>query len=222
MEEYKKSFKYWKTQEVEEVFGIRPAKNKGLMKVWECVDCAISKKEKESIISLQTDLIAKVKYWNEVTLKFYFLGPFLRLIRYDNEKYNSFFEQNLRITTEEGIAISGTADFLVATGKQIPRVLFSIIHSYKPEPEIRADPQGQLLMNMVAAQKMNAKRGLYYPLYGAYVVQQSWFFTILDGNEYIESLAYDATQKDIFKIFCMLRQAKYYIDQEVDKVLATN
>lgn len=219
MEEYNKSFKYWKTQEVEDVFGIQPAKDKTQMEQWESADCAISKREKETIITLQNHLISKVKYWNEAALKFYFLGPFISMIQYDTDRYNSFLEHTLKVKINDAITISGNVDFLVATGKQIPKIPFLTLHEYKPEPNISTDPQGQLLISMVAAQKANAKKGLHYPLYGVYVTGRFWFFVILNGGQYIESLAYDATQKDIFKIFCMLQKAKEFINAEVDSLL---
>lgn len=220
MEEYKKSFKYWKTQEVEDVFGIQPATDKTRMTEWEGADCEITEREKEEILSLQAHLISKVKYWNEAALKFYFLGPFIRMIHYDTDKYSSFLEHSLKLEVSKDIIISGNVDFLVATGKQIPKIPFLTLHEYKPEPNVSSDPQGQLLVSMVAAQRANTKKGINYPLFGAYVTGRLWFFIILEGNNYIESLAYDATQKDIFKIFCMLRKTKEYINSEVDELLA--
>jgi hypothetical protein len=38
------------------------------------------------------------------------------------------------------------------------------------------------------------------PLYGCYVVGRNWFFLVLNGKEYDVSLAYDATQDDLFDI----------------------
>lgn len=218
MEQYKKSFKYWKTQEVEKVFGVKRAKDKTPLIEWENADCSISEREREEIISLQTDLIEKVEYWNEATLKFFFLGPFIRLIRYETEKYSSFLEHTLKLKITEDIVISGNVDFLVATGYQIPEVPFFTLHEYKPEPNVTSDPMGQLLISMVAAQKANEKEGINYPLYGIYVTGRFWFFVVLNQNEYMKSLAYDSTKDDIFKIFCMLRKVKEYIDKEAAEI----
>ena len=73
-------------------------------------------------------------------------------------------------------------------------------------------------MGMIAAQKANEAKNLNYPLYGVYVIGRLWFFVILDKKRYIKSRAYDATQDDIFKIFCMLRKAKEYINKEVEEL----
>ncbi|MEM0993170.1 MAG: hypothetical protein AAGI49_09045, partial [Bacteroidota bacterium] len=201
MQAYNKSFKYWKTQEVEEVFGIAPAKDKSKMEDWENATFEHTEAEQKELISLQNHLIAKVKYWNEAALKFYFLGPLIRMVQYDTERYNSFLEQKLKIKINEEIEISGNIDFLVATGKQIPKTPFFTLHEYKPEPNISTDPQGQLLIAMLAAQRENKQLGIEYPLYGVYVTGRLWFFLILAGNQYVESLAYDATQADLFQIF---------------------
>ena len=218
MDAYNKSFKYWKTQEVEDVFGIQPAKDKSRMLAWEQANFSISEEEQRYLRRLQEHLIAKVKYWNEAALKFYFLGPFIAMINYDTDEYSSFLEQNLTLELDTNITISGNVDFLVATGKQIPKIPLFTLHEYKPEPNVSSDPQGQLLISMVAAQKANAKVGIVYPLYGVYVTGRFWFFIILDGNEYTESLAYDSTQEDLFKIFSMLKQTKYYISDELKKL----
>ncbi|MEM8524374.1 MAG: hypothetical protein AAGG68_07010 [Bacteroidota bacterium] len=222
MQEYNKSFKYWKTQEVEEVFGIAPAKNKTRMEDWENVPQEYSEEERKELMSLQEHLIAKVKYWNEAALKFYFLGPLIRMVQYDTDRYNSFLEQNLKLKVSEEIEISGNIDFLVATGKQIPKTPFFTLHEYKPEPNISTDPQGQLLVAMIAAQQANKAIDIEQPLYGVYVTGRFWFFVVLDGNEYMESLAYDATQQDIFQIFSMLKKAKFYIEAQLDEKDACN
>ncbi|MEM0994017.1 MAG: hypothetical protein AAGI49_13345, partial [Bacteroidota bacterium] len=207
----------WKTQEVEEVFGIAPAKDKSKMEDWENATFEHTEAEQKELISLQNHLIAKVKYWNEAALKFYFLGPLIRMVQYDTEKYNSFLEQKLKIKINEEIEISGNIDFLVATGKQIPKTPFFALHEYKPEPNISTDPQGQLLIAMLAAQRENKQLGIEYPLYGVYVTGRLWFFLILAGNQYVESLAYDATQADLFQIFSMLKKAKVYIEQQLNE-----
>ncbi|MEM9848692.1 MAG: hypothetical protein AAF847_12430 [Bacteroidota bacterium] len=217
MQAYNKSFKYWKTQEVEEVFGIAPAKDKSKMEDWENATFEHTEAEQKELISLQNHLIAKVKYWNEAALKFYFLGPLIRMVQYDTERYNSFLEQKLKIKINEEIEISGNIDFLVATGKQIPKTPFFTLHEYKPEPNISTDPQGQLLIAMLAAQRENKQLGIEYPLYGVYVTGRLWFFLILAGNQYVESLAYDATQADLFQIFSMLKKAKVYIEQQLNE-----
>ncbi|MEM1326291.1 MAG: hypothetical protein AAGI23_10075 [Bacteroidota bacterium] len=219
MEEYSKSFKYWKTQEVEEVFGIVPEEDSDLMTDWLAADGDISEKEQEQLAYLKRRLTEKVAFWNEAAIKFYFIGPLMSLVDYDTDLYNSFLEQQLSVKVDESITVSGNLDFLVATGKQIPRTPFFALHEYKPEPNVSTDPMGQLLMGMVAAQKANQAKGHDYPLYGTYVVGRFWFFVILNGNTYSKSLAYDATQQDLTSIFHILKKVNYYIRQSLSAEL---
>lgn len=215
MEEYKKSFKYWKTQEIEEVFGVEPYDDSPLLKDWLSATCDISDRDQEQLDFLKDRLIKKVSYWNEAAIKFYFIGPLMNMIAYDSDLYNSFLEHTLSLKINDEITISGNLDFLVATGKQIPRVPLFALHEYKPEPNTSIDPMGQLLVSMVAAQQANRKKGYEYPLYGTYVVGRFWFFVVLDGNKYSRSLAYDATQNDLNAIFCILQKVKEYIVMEL-------
>lgn len=215
MEEYNKSFKYWKTQEVEEVFGIEPATDTSRLDAWLKATCVIEKEEQAQLDYLRNRLIDKVPYWNEAAIKFYFLGPLMNLVNYDMGAYNSFLEQSMTVTINEEIKISGNIDFLVATGKQIPRIPFFTFHEYKPEIKAAIDPMGQLLIAMVGAQQANKTKGYNSPLYGVYTIGRLWFFVVLEGKKYSKSLAYDATQNDLKSIFCVLKKVKEYIEEQL-------
>lgn len=213
-----KSFQYWKTQEVEEVFGINLGKDETSLKNWLNDQCKILPDEMKQLDYLKHRLIDKVAFWNEAAIKFYFLGPLMNLVDYDTEQFNSFLEQSLSIQIDENNSASGKLDFLVATGKQIPRTPFFTLHEYKPEPNTATDPLGQLLVAMVAAQKANEAIDVNIPLYGTYVVGRFWFFVLLEGNTYTKSLAFDATQEDLEQIFCILRGVKSRIHKNLEIV----
>lgn len=215
MEEYNKSFKHWKTQEVEEVFGIEPAKDNSRLENWLKATCPISEEEKRQLEVLQKRLLSRVSYWNEAAIQFYFIGPLIGMVDYDRGRYNSFLEQKVSLKINKNLTIIGNVDFLVATGKQIPRLPFFTLHEYKPEPNVSADPRGQLLISMIAAQKQNQAKDINAPLYGVYTMGRFWFFVLLEGKTYSESLAYDATQEELFDIFCILKKVKEYIDIQV-------
>ncbi len=63
---------------------------------------------------------------------------------------------------------------------------------------------------MVAAQTINCHP---HPIYGAYIIGRHWYFVILDGKIYSESLAYDATKEEIMTIFGILHHTKEIIRQ---------
>ncbi|CAK8722870.1 hypothetical protein LDFHOB_12390 [Candidatus Electronema aureum] len=64
---------------------------------------------------------------------------------------------------------------------------------------------------MAAAQAANAQP---HPVYGAYVVGRHWYFIVLDGKVYGESLAYDATkEEELMQILAILKKTKALIEQ---------
>jgi len=206
-----KSFKYWIAQEVEETFGVRRTRVSSLLDRWLARDVEISEAILDSAESLRTELVENVDYWNEATLKFLFIGPLCALVKFNTDHATAFSEQTL--TIEQGdVKTRGNVDFMVASGKQIARAPFYLLHEYKPENKAILDPKGQLLIAMVAARKANEKLGLTQPVYGSYVLGRFWFFVVLNGEEYTISRAFDATQEDDFPIiFRSLHAVRLYI-----------
>lgn len=209
------SFKYWKTQEVEETFGIQLWKKAPPLSAWLESRFDLSSDEERVLMYLQDRLRDKVQFWNEAALRFYFIGPLISLVNYDTDHYNSFLEQ--RMTAQvNGEKVEGNVDFLVATGRQIPKAPFFTLHEYKAEPNVSLDPLGQLLIGMVAAQQRNDDLQIGdLPLFGAYVLGRLWFFVYLKGGQYAQSLAFDATQEDIFQIYYILKKVKDYIEEQL-------
>jgi hypothetical protein len=46
----------------------------------------------------------------------------------------------------------------------------------------------------------------------ASVQGRNWFFVVVDGQEYAESLAYDATKDEVFGMLRLLKEAKAIIE----------
>ncbi|MEM0992320.1 MAG: hypothetical protein AAF847_12870 [Bacteroidota bacterium] len=206
-----KSFKHWKMQEVEETFEVREIGGHPLLTEWMSISCELSENERIQLEDLRLLLKKNVNLWNEAELKFKFLGPLLALAKYDNDNYRAFMERSLTVKSGEETA-SGTVDFLIAKGRQIPRSPFFCIHEHKPDPSSSNDPLGQLLIGLEAIRQENASAGYNFPLYGAYVVGRFFYFVVFDGKTYAKSEPYVASQDDIFDIFCFLKQVKVYID----------
>ena len=130
---------------------------------------------------------------------------------FNEEDYHCFLEQSLYLETERGAA-RGNVDFLVAAGRAVPVSPYYLLHEYKPERTTVMDPQGQLLIAMLAARPANEEAGLTQPVYGSYVIGRLWFFVILNGREYTISRAYDCTLPDgVEVIFRALLEVKAYI-----------
>jgi hypothetical protein len=110
------------------------------------------------------------------------------------------------------LELRGRIEIVVATGRQKPRQPFFFIHEYKPIRSSAAnDPEGQLLVAMVATQALN---DVPRPIYGLYVQGKFWNFVTLLGKEYSISASYDATKvADLHQIVRILKRCKFYIEQ---------
>ena len=74
-----KSFRHWKTQEVDEAFGLVESTTLPLLDKWLIAKYDFSTREKETLEQLRKDLKINVKYWNEADIKFNFLPLLLSL-----------------------------------------------------------------------------------------------------------------------------------------------
>lgn len=212
-----KRFKYWKTHELQKHFGIKKIKKSKELAEWLDVSADVSAAEKKELDKLQQPLIEMVQYWNEATLQYHFITPFIRMIGFQSDKYQSFLEAKLSLT-HEGQTIQGKIDFLVASGEFAPEAPYFALHEYKPEPSVSTEPQGQLLVAMMAAAQENEKRGIDLPLYGTYIMGRFFFFVYFYKNQFATSLTYDSTKSDLYSVFNVLKKAKGYIDAAVERV----
>ncbi|MCU0341101.1 MAG: hypothetical protein MUE30_14570 [Spirosomaceae bacterium] len=80
---------------------------------------------------------------------------------------------------------------------------------YKREKKYSGDPIGQMLGGMLIGQ---AKNNNEKPIYGCYVQGRFWFFSILEGNQYVISQSFDSSQwDDAQQIIFILRKIKEII-----------
>jgi hypothetical protein len=203
-----KSFENWKIGELMETFGLKRVYNNfNVLADWENGDNEINPGEIKTLDSLKGQLIRNAENWNEDELKFMFISPLILLADLQTEKCKIFTQR--RITAEvQGIRLNGVVDFVLATGIDEPKQPFFFLHEYKQEKKRDNDPLAQLVAEMLAAQALNEKPK---PLYGCYVLGRFWFFVVLNDKNLEVSLAFDATQEDIFRIFKMLRWVKEQI-----------
>ncbi|MCP4701884.1 MAG: hypothetical protein GY862_34250 [Gammaproteobacteria bacterium] len=205
-----KPFSQWTKEEVEEEFHLSADSNSKILQEWLTAIKKISEEEAKFLLRLSRKLLSHVHDWNEEELKVYFIAFLLDFIAFYQERYRPFLERELSVEYEEGKRLWGITDFMVASGKQSPREPFFFIHEYKKQADASNDPLGQLLAEMVAAQTLNTHN---HPIYGAYIIGRHWYFVVLEGQAYAESLAYDATKEEIFAIVGILRHTKEIIDR---------
>ena len=204
-----KSFSKWTIAEVEETFALNPFKQIEPLSQWLNAPASLTPDDEDLIAELREKLIDHVWDWNESELKGKFIFPLLAAVNFDEEQYQSFIEREISVEIEND-TLSGMVDFFVASGRRYPKHPYFFIHEFKKEHDSSGDPLGQLLVTMVAAQKLNNDGK---PVYGCYVMGRLWFFVVLQGNDYAGSLAYDATKDDIEDIFSILKKTKEIILQ---------
>ncbi len=209
-----KSFSKWTIAEVEERFELRQYREYALLNQWLDIKetAPVTPQDEHLLAEFRAKLLDHVWDWNEWELKGKFIFPLLAAVNFDEEQYQSFIEREFSVEIENDI-LSGKVDFLVANGRRYPKHPYFFIHEFKKEHEASGDPLGQLLITMVAAQKLNNDGK---PVYGCYVMGRLWFFVVLDGQNYATSLAYDATKDDINEIFLLLKKAKGIIKKLID------
>jgi hypothetical protein len=204
----KKGFELWEYEEIEQTFDLVKVKDFVLLNNWLSSTYEVNESQKQLILNLRENLREKADAWNEDELKFFFISPLINVVNYNSDKYSAFTQRPLSAKIKD-VEVSGRVEFMLAKGKQNPREPFFFLHEYKQERKRDNDPLGQLLISMLAAQENNT---LKHPLYGCYVIGRFWFFVVLEGDKYATSLAYDATQDDIFQIVASLQEIKNYIE----------
>jgi hypothetical protein len=197
-----KPFKDWLYEEVGNEFGLTRILGHPFIKKLETITLPKDFPLRKNIEVLR---LKNEKYgdsWNEDEYKFMFISPFIDLVNYDSDNYKVFTQRPLNIRYDNDTKITeGLVEFMLAKGIQIPRQPHFFLHEYKPEKRRDNDPLGQLLIAMVAAQKLNQDDK---PIYGIYVNGRNWFIVILDDKTYSVSNPYVATDKDIFDLFAVL------------------
>ena len=206
-----RDFESWDTEAVETELGLIQIKQSALLTDWLNSTTTLTENETNIIDYLSEKLLDNAEFWNEDELKLQFIGPLLLVVNYDMPLYKIFSQRTLSATVND-IEIGGRVDFMLARGKQRPSKPYFFIHEYKQETKGSADPKGQLLAELVAAQYRNEDE---FPIYGSYIIGRNWFFVVLKGKEYVVSKPYIASDTDIHKIVAILRQIKVYISKIV-------
>ena len=205
-----KPFSKWSVDEVEDRFGVVQIKQSNLLKEWLTVRGQISTEDEKRLKELSESLQDHVHDWNEAELKLKFVAPLLFMVKFDHEKYQSFVEREISVSFENE-TLSGVVDFIVAMGRRVPRKPYFFLNEYKKEQESSNDPLGQLLIAMVAAQKLNNDG---HPIYGAYVTGRLWFFLVLHDLEYSVSVGHNsAREEELMEIFGILQNSKGIIEK---------
>jgi hypothetical protein len=202
-----RTFGSFSFDEVQELFNIEKQESLHLLEDWLSAVVPIPDFERELLNRLKKHLLDQALSWNEDELKMFFIGPLIELCRIESKDFKPFTQRMLSATIHS-VEVNGRIDFMIAKGQRTAKAPYFCIHEYKQEIDSDGEPLGQLLIAMLAAQTLNEHK---FPILGAYIVGRSWFFVVLADNQYAVSRLYDATQDDIFDIYCILQKSKEII-----------
>jgi hypothetical protein len=214
-----KPFEKWETDEVEQIFGIDSVKIMPLMQDWLAFSQPLTTEEENQAEKLRLFIEEFASAWNEEDMKVFFIVPVLQIVNfYAYKKYRTFMEATIEAELVDAqnnpCTLRGRVEMVVATGKQRPQTPFFFLNEYKAQRKVVTDPQGQLLIAMLAAQAKNNGKNL--PIYGMYNIGQLWFFVVLAGKEYTTSKAFDAKDaQDLKQIINALQYVKEHIERNV-------
>ena len=212
-----KSFSRCTLEFLDTEFNLMQVTTLPLLEEWLNVPSDVSDIEKFALLDLQESLRFNVHDWNEAELTTNFIGPLFQKLKIFSQKYNFY-----SIREVEGVTVGNTGDWrlfgkpdgMIAGGRRSPKKPYFMFNEYKKDTDSEGDPVGQALSAMLVGQVINEKKR---PIFGCYVIGQSWNFIVLEGNEYAISATYSALRPDIFLIFNILKKLKTYIEQFVEE-----
>lgn len=207
------SFRDWSVQKLEDTFSLNRKKQCTALEEWLSADVAISKPSKNQLEILRKEIEIYGEYWNEEELKMNFIANILNMINFRTPHYNIFYERSIQGIIDNWV-LNGDVDMMIASGRYEPKAPYFCFHEYKKQRGGQNDPLGQLLSEMLVAQKLNDNN---QPMYGAYIIGAIWRFVTLIGKDYCVSNNYSATKtdelEDIYKIMSIL---KTIIDKQIN------
>ena len=146
--------------------------------------------------------------WNEEELKMKLISILFFIADFEEDgKITTFYERALNEIVGN-FTIHVVCDCLIASplGLTTPKNPYFFLQEFKKQKGDSNDPEGQMLAAMLAAQHLNNDGK---PIFGSWLTGSIWIFTILDGQNYYFSNAYDATNKqDLLQIIYILRKLK--------------
>ena len=206
-----KPFKDWTYEEVGDTFGLKRLFQHPLFDSFEKMKLPTNHPKRQALEDMRQFAFESIDSWNEDEYKFMFISPFFKLVNLKSVNYKVFTQRPMSVKYDnDQKTTDGLVDFMLAKGIQTPKKPHFFLHEYKPEKRRDNDPLGQLLIAMVAAQKLNLDDK---PIYGIYVNGRNWFFVALEANQYAVSNPYVITTDDIFDLYAVLLYFKQLMDE---------
>lgn len=177
---------------------------------WLLISKIISVNHRKILLDFQKLLDFNFRNWNDRELDRHSISPMLSLINFSSIKFNLYSEFFIESEVENW-QLSGKPDYLLSSGRREPETPYFVLQQYKKQPT-HTDPAGQTPAAMVS---MQALRNDNVPIYGCHVIENNWYFMVLEGRQYAITNGYSALGEGIFEIFDMLKMLKTIVTKRI-------
>lgn len=167
--------------------------------------------EQKQLDKVHQEMLVSSNYLNEKEMKIRLIAPLFEIANIDfANKIRVFYERPLSCKIND-YTISVICDCMVSASSifKTPTHPYFFLQEFKKAKGEKKDPEAQMLLAMLAAQKENNDNK---PIYGGFLIGATWNLATLVGTEYCTSRQFFATEKQyLLQIIYALRQLKYLI-----------
>ena len=192
-------------------FSLLTENSSDLMTKWFSSNFKISEHDLKRLEIIRNHYQEEGDYWNEEELKVRFIAQIMEISQMEEKgRVKAFLERNIKTNTKN-YEINVNVDLMLATplGKNSPQRPYFFLQELKKGKKSGNDPEAQMLAAMLASQILNSDGK---PIFGCYEVGRNWYFTTLEGNKYVLSRQFDATNHgDLIQIVNILHNIKSLI-----------
>ncbi len=204
----KSNFREWTLDKIDETFCLDQVRNLPILTELLSFPYQLDDYEHRYLNELRETYLLGGDAWNEAELENKIISPLFVFSKIDNKKFVYFLERELAITIDD-YELSGKVDGMIATGFRNPKKPFFCMNEYKRATDPNGDPQGQALIAMLVAQKLNDNK---QPIFGCFIVGSRWCFMALVGKEYAISHSFSCDDDDIYDIYRILKSLRHQIE----------
>jgi hypothetical protein len=218
MAEYPTDFSKWKMDMIRRAFGLnKVTRLKGLTEWMTYNPPPLNAGELSSLQLALEQFGDRARHVSESDIKMKLLGPAINASRFDNTEFSTFGEEYIKteLTKVDGLKlkVSGRPDLVVAMGELKASLPYFCMQEYKRQSGTNSDPQGQVLIEMLAARQINLNEGNDLKvIYGAFTLGREINFLTLENKEYALSKTYLLdVEQDLIDVTMRIRALKYII-----------
>jgi hypothetical protein len=196
---------------IAEVFKLERSGKCNHLENWLNQSFELSTNDSEILDMTHDEMLQSASYLNEEEIKIRLIAPLFQIAKIDQDNTIRVFYERALSAVIDNYQLSVICDCMVASSTifKTPAHPYFFLQEFKKAKGEKRDPEAQMLVAMLAAQKANNDNK---PIYGGFLIGSVWQMATLMGLEYCTSRPYYATNKDDLKqITFALRHLKALI-----------